>query len=426
MYSPPRDNGATSINSGAANIGALGFNSFTDYISTNNGGITPFTTLSNPFPNGFNSPSNGGDGLFTSLGAQTTNIQARADRTSYVVQWHFNAQYDLRNQMLFDVGYAGNAGVKLPVQAQLNQLPDQFLSLGSRLSDVVPNPFFGIIPATSALGAPTTTVGQLLRPYPQFGNLVQTWGSLAHSSYHALQLKYRKRYPGGLQILAAYTWSKMLDDNSGPNPGGNQNPGFTDNNRRDLDKSYSAFDIPHRFVASFEYELPFGYGRSFLNRKGLTSAIASGWRVSGISTYQSGPPISVTTPNLTGSFNGSQRPDRTGFSSRTPGSPSERIDNYLDSAAFTLAPPYTFGNAGRFLPENRGPGRQDWDLVVDKSFPIRERFKLGFRASAFNVLNHPNFLGPYAASTVFGQPTFGSITETENPRSMQLALTLKF
>jgi hypothetical protein len=379
--------------------------------------------LSNPFPKGFNSTTNGGDGLLTSIGAQNTNIQVRGDRTPYVAQWHFNAQYELREQMLVDIGYAGSAGVKLPAQVPLNQLPDQALSLGSALNTVIPNPFFGIAPATSSLGGDTVAAGQLLRPYPQFNNLTQTLGSIAHSSYHAMQLKGRKRYRGGVQVLAAYTWSKMLDDNSGAFNGGNQSPGFTDSNRRDLDKSYSAFDIPHRFTAAFEFELPFGWRRPLLNSKGVVNAIAGGWRMSGIANYQSGPPIAVTLSGSFPAFLGVQRPDRTGISSRTPGKPSERIYNYLDRAAFAIPLAFSFGNVGRFLPENRAPGRQDWDVALDKSFSLAERFRVDVRAAAFNLLNHPNFVGP---ATVFGQSNFGTIIGAEAPRSIQLAFKVSF
>jgi hypothetical protein len=329
--------------------------------------------------------------------------------------------------VLFDIGYAGSAGVKLIAQAQLNQLPDQFLSLGDALTQRVTNPFLGIIAPTSSLGNAQTTVGQLLRPYPQFDGLFQTWTSLGHSSYHALQAKMRKRYRGGLEFLAAYTWSKMLDNNSGAFSGGNQAPAFTDNNRRDLDKSYSSFDIPHHLVASFVYDLPFGAGRRLLNYKGAVNALTGGWHVSGIATYASGAPISIgSTSNTTGSYGGNPRPNRTGVSSRTPGRPVDRIDNYLNPAAFTFSVPFTFGNAGRFLPENRGPGRRNWDMAIAKSFPISERLHLDFRAAAFNLLNHANFLGPYGPATIFGQSAFGTISAAEPARAMQLALKLNF
>jgi hypothetical protein len=227
-------------------------------------------------------------------------------------------------------------------------------------------------------------------------------------------------------MLASYTWSKALDDNSGILGEGNQNPAFTNNNRRDLDKSYSAYDIPHRFVLSADYELPVGHGRLLLNRKGVINAIAGGWQLSGIVTAQSGSPISVLSiPNTTGSLGGQQRPNRTGVSSRTSGSVEDRLDNYLDRNAFSTPPRYTFGTTGRFLPENRGPGLQTWNVSFAKSFQKSERFRLDIRADAFNLLNHPNFrLAP--ASTVFGRPSFGTITQAESQRWIQLVVKLHY
>jgi len=329
--------------------------------------------------------------------------------------------------MLLDVGYAGSAGVKLLAVMQLNQLADQYLSLGNKLSAVVPNQFPGIIPPTSPLGGSTVTLSQLLRPYPQFGDVTYDWGSFTHSTYHALEVKFRKRYRNGLQMLAAYTWSKTLDNASGVGTGNNQNPAFINNNRLDLAKSVSAFDIPNRFVVSFEYELPFGLGRQLLNRKGAANLIVGGWRVSGIGTLQSGPPISVTTVNASGSFNGGpnvQRPNRTGVSSRTPGDVEDRLNNYIDRAAFVNPAPFTFGNASRFLPENRAPGLQTWDVSFAKSFRVREQTHVDLRAETFNLFNHPNFQRPNANFN--NQSQFGTITDTESARVVQLALKVHF
>jgi hypothetical protein len=150
----------------------------------------------------------------------------------YSAQWNFDLQYELPSEMLLDVAYAGNSGVKLLAQAQLNQLPDQYLALGDDLNRSVANPFFGVVPATSGIGQRTTTVGQLLRPYPHLTGLQQTYGSLSHSSYHSLQAKFRKRYRNGLQMQASYTWAKMLDDFSSVGGYGVSYPGFTNNNQR--------------------------------------------------------------------------------------------------------------------------------------------------------------------------------------------------
>ena len=409
----------------ANNMGALSFNAFTDLVSTIDGGRTPYTTLSNPFPAGFNQPANGGDGLLTLIG-QSVGAIVRSDRTPYVAQWHFNVQSEIRKDSLLDMGYAGSTGAKLLASTQLDQLPDPYLSQGDALSRVVANPFFGIAPLTSALGQPTVTAGQLLRPYPQFNGVTYLWGSFAHSSYHALQAKFRQRYRGGIQMLTAYTWSKALDDNSGILSGGNQNPGFTNSNRRDLDKSYSAFDISHRFVTNFEYDLPIGAGRRLLNRKGIWNGMAGNWRISGIVSLQSGPPISVTSAvNTTRSLGGGQRPDRSGTAAATSGGMERRLDNYIARAAFANPPRYTFGNSGRFLPDLRAPGLSTWNVSLVKTFRLTERFHLDSRVETFNLFNHPNFRMA-AGSTVFGQPQFGTITQVEKPRWIQLAVKVNF
>src|SRR5262249_25401922 len=174
-------------------------------------------------------------------------------------------------------------------------------ALGAQLNQVVNNPFFGIFPATSPLGAGTTTYGQLLRPYPHLIGLTQTWGSLAHSSYHSLQLKFRRRFSGGLQFLGAYTWSKLLDDCS-PVAGflGQQTPGFTNNNQRRLDKSLSALDQPHTLAVNFQYDLPFGRGHRLLNNNRALDWIIGGWNLSGVMRLPSGLPLPLPlTANTT-------------------------------------------------------------------------------------------------------------------------------
>jgi hypothetical protein len=415
FYSP-----TTGIGPSANSTGALSYNAITNVTSTIDGGRTPFTTISNPFPQGFNPASNGGDGLLTMLG-QAINGQARYDRTPYTLQWNFNLQYELKNDLLLDVAYAGNAGVKLLAQAQLDQLPDQFLALGDGLSRSVANPFFGIIPTTSSLGQATTTVGQLLRPYPQFTDVQHTWGSFAHSSYHALQVKFRKRYRNGLQMLVAYSWSKMLDDYSSVGGYGLTYPTYTNFNRLDLDKSLSWLDVAHHLAVNYQYDLPFKPSSRMLR------AVVGGWSLNGVTTIQSGQPIQVTSAaNTLGSFDGTQRPNSTGISSQTPGTVKQRVDNYFNLAAFATPPRYTFGTVPRMLPDNRGPGLQNWDFSLLKNIPIRESKRLEFRAEFFNLMNNVNFLPPEGDNATYGRPQFGTLTATEAARVIQFGLKLHY
>jgi hypothetical protein len=320
--------------------------------------------------------------------------------------------------------------MKLQAQSNLNQLPDEYLALGDALNAVVPNPFRGIAPATTPLGGATVTAGQLLRPYPHFQDITHVWGSQGHSTYHGLQAKFRQRFAGGLQLLGGYTWSKTIDDfSSVAGFVGLQNPGYTNNNRKDLDKSISALDIAHRLVTNFQYELPFGAGKRFLPGGGWSNALIGGWRVNGVWTLQSGLPISVSSAqNLTFSYGGDSRPDSTGLKSKTPGSAKERYRQWLNPAAFTDPARFTFGNVGRFLPDNRGPGLHSWDISVLKDISFNESRRLQFRGEFFNAFNQVNFSNPSA--TVFGltpagalaRPDFGRITGTRPARVIQLGL----
>ncbi|HEY3836627.1 MAG TPA: TonB-dependent receptor [Bryobacteraceae bacterium] len=424
FYSPTTGTGPS-----AASVGALTYDATTSVTTTADGGRTPYTNLSNPFPDGYVQPTQGSQGLLSLLG-QSINAQFRNDRTPYAMQWNYDLQYQFGGDSLLDVAYVGNSGVKLLAQTQLNQTPDADLALGAALTQSVNNPFFGIVPATSNIGQKTTTLGQLLRPYPQFTGVQETWGAFAHSSYNSLQVKYRKRYANGLQFLAAYTWSKMIDEYSSANCGclGFLTvPAYTDNNKRSLDRALSVLDVPHRLVFNYQYDLPFGKGKRFLNKSSFASAFVGGWSINGVTTIQSGFPISITSQtDTTGSNGGVQRPNSTGISTQSPGSVESRIDNYFNQAAFAKPPLFTFGTIGRMLPDNRGPYMINWDLSFLKNVPIHESIRLELRGELFNAFNNVNFQSPNGNSTVYGLPQFGTITATYDPRIAQVAMKLYF
>lgn len=414
----------TGIGPNATNAGALGFNSLTPFTSSIDGGRTPYATLSNPFPDGFIAPENGQNGLLSFLG-QGINGNFRYDRVPYSAQWNFNIQYELPENMLFDIAYAGNAGVKLQANTNFNQIPDAALALGNDLNAVVQNPFFGYLPAATNLGRATTTRGQLLRPYPWLTGLTQQWGTMAHSSYHAMQVKFRKRYSTGLQFLAAYTFSKTMDDvSSVAGFLGDPNPGYTNNNRRDLDRSVSASHVPHNLTFNYQWDLPFGKGKALFNQAGVLNQVVGGWSLNGITTLQSGQPLNISSRvNTTASQGGGQRPDSTGLKSATPGSAKDRIYGWFNPAAFVDAPQFTFGNVGRFLPDNPSAPLYNWDLSILKNFPVTESIRMQFRAELFNAFNLTTFRDP---ATTFGQPNFGVVTAAGPARIIQFGLKLYY
>ena len=244
-------------------------------------------------------------------------------------------------------------------------------------------------------------------------------------------MKLRKRYSNGLQLLGAYTWSKMIDDvSSVAGFVGAQNPGYTNQYDKRLDKGLSSLDIAHRLVVNYQYELPLGKGKALLNRGGALNQIFGGWSVNGVTTLQSGLPLSISSQVSNLVLGGSQRPNRVlGESPLTEGNVRERLGGrfasqpYLNSAAFSAPEPFQFGNMGNTIPDGREPKYLNWDLSILKNFPLSERFRLQFRAEFFNLFNNTVFLRP---NTSFQNNNFGNITAAEAARIAQLGLKLYF
>src|SRR5262249_28307440 len=187
---------------------------------------------------------------------------------------------------VFELGYAGNRGLKLQQDLELNQLPDSALALGDGLRTQVTNPFFGQI-ASGALATATIARAQLLRPYPQFQSVVSVNATWASSSYHAAVASLQRRFSNGLTLNGSYTFSKLIDLATGTFAGETLiTCGFQNYNNLRADRALSALDAPHRLVINGLYALPFGAGRKF-NPKGAVGTLLNGWEVSAIYTYQS-------------------------------------------------------------------------------------------------------------------------------------------
>ena len=171
---------------------------------------------------------------------------------------------DCRATFWLEAAYVGSRGIKIPVTFQLDQMPDQYLALGPRLLDQVPNPFFGLV-STGTLSQPTVTRGQLLRPFPQFTAVSFNQNDAGASTYHAFQARVEKRFARGLTLLASYTNSKLISDTDSLKAfvGNDFSPGNQDNNNLRLERAVAPQDVPQRLVVSYLYELPFGKGKPF-------------------------------------------------------------------------------------------------------------------------------------------------------------------
>lgn len=402
---------------------SLGFSRTTSSLTTQADGVTPTYALQNPFPQGILAADGSKLGLLTFVG-QGISGPVRQQRLPYQTQWSFDVQRQLPWKWVLDIGYAGTAAVALPSGVQYNQIPDSALALGTQLNQTVANPFFGIITdPTSTLSRSTVQSGQLLRPYPQFTGTSGNQVAAGHSSYHGLQMRLDRRYSNGLAVLFAYTKSKTMD-NTGDFGGFLGAGGFTNNNCFKCDRSLSLQDVPSVLRLSFRYDLPAGVGRRYMNH-GWQARVIGGWAVASFFTLDNGLPITVTGPNDSNSFGGSQRPDATGEKASINNIQFVDGAQYFNAAAFRRAPQFTFGTAGRTVPDVRNPGNFGWDGLIEKRIAINERVGLDFRTELFNAANKVVFGGPQTNIT---SADFGKIrlSQVNLPRQIQFGLRLSF
>ncbi len=191
------------------------------------------------------------------------------------------------------------------------------------------------------------------------------------------------------------------------------------------ERAVSANDISRNLTVSAIYALPFGRGQRFgFNWNRPTETVLGGWQINGITTQQTGYPISPTTQNTSNSGSTALRPNLTGISPIVKGSPVSRLKEYLNPAAFSQPAPFTFGDAPRTLPNVRAPGTHDIDFSIFKNFQVVERVNVQFRAEAFNLLNQVVFASP---NTVLSSGQFGVIhSQSNTPRQIQFALKILF
>ncbi len=276
---------------------------------------------------------------------------------------------------------------------------------------------------TNASVQTSRTVNQALRPFPQYLTIgtAQSGGDKSgHSAYHAMVLRLNHRPSNGLTLQWSYTLSKILSDsdNYRANMGAAQ-----DNGNRRIEKSIGAYDQTHSVKLNTLYELPFGKGRRWLAQS-FASHILGGWRLSAIQMYVSGIPIGVTRNSPLPIFNGNNRPYITSYDWRTPldGDFDPARHRFLNSAAMPAQPNSLLGNATRFNPKVRAFPSLNENVSLGKTFDLTERFRLDFRAEAFNLLNRVVFSSP---TTNLNSNSFGVITGQQNaPRQMQLGLKL--
>jgi len=345
-------------------------------------------------------PPPGSLDLARATGLTFISYQRRGD-IGYGQQWNFNIQRELGRDWMVEVGYSGSKGTHL-----LRRYEDNFSPPGPGNLNAKRRYQKAEIPGT---GIVTSPLG------PMYGHYND-----GNSNYHALLAKLEKRFSNGFTLLTSYAYSKALGDTCGNAASGDTSGcGYQDTRYLHLERAVANEDVPHRFVGSGVYELPFGQGRQWgSGLPAAAEAVFGGWSLGSIVVYANGRPYSPTVsgnPANTGTFGIVNRPNLAG----DPWSGTRTLDQDFNIAAFAPNRQFQVGNAGRNILRQRS--FFNWDFSALKNFRLHERLRLQFRFEAFHFSNTPRF---GQAGHAVGTATFGRISGAETPRNLQFGLKL--
>jgi hypothetical protein len=336
------------------------------------------------------------------------------------LRYQVGMQRELPGGWVFEAAYVGNYGYNIEINRNINALPSQYLNTDNSrsaamianntfLTTAVTNPFAGLLPGTS-FNNPTIARQQLMRPYPQFGDITTT-NNDGKSWYNAGQFGVQKRFSKGYTLGLSYTRSKWMQateylNAADPNP----------------TKMISDLDVTNRLSVSGIYALPFGKGQRFgSNANGITDAFIGGWQIQGVYTYQTGFPIAFSTDTF---YNGGA----IAIDQKTTA-------KWFDTSVFTSILNDTSTNATpvnhlRTFPTRTTEVRRDSINSVDMSILKDVRFnkdmRLQLRLEFINLLNEPYFPAPQVNPQ---QAPFGQVTASNQanyPRRAQVGVKLLF
>jgi hypothetical protein len=416
-------------------------------------GTHPYNSISLPFPDGISAPpgrslgTRGTQQFLTQVVQAITEVDRAHHPSSYVQQWNLSIEKQIPSGFLLSAAYAGSKGTHLQQYSQqvdqisnalLTQAAAQFAAGGRSavtLLKSVPNPFF-VGGQALALAAPTTTVGQLSRPYPQYTSVeLAGQGSFA-STYHSLQITARRRFAGAGSLLVAYTNSKLISNTDTLTSWLETGVGsLQDNNNLRAERSLSSQDVPQRLVISYVLDLPFGQGKKYLsNVNGTLNNIVGGWGIDGVTTFQRGFPLIFRNGQANDAtlFGAGSRPNLLpGCHKSSAASGRARLNGWFNTGCFAAPADFTFGNEPRVDSTLRSDGVDNFDVAAFKNLLLdREgRASVEFRVEFFNLFNRTQFAPPNTTCCSTNNANFGVVTSTApgtNPRLIQFALKFLF
>lgn len=378
-------------------------------VATNDSNLTPYATLGNPFPDGLKQPRGAADGVNTNLG-QSISFSNTNFQNQYSLRGSFDVQHQLTKDTVVQLGYIGSHSVRLLVNQPLAYLPTQYLSKSpvrdqpviDALSKTYTNPMAGLLPG-STLNGSTLSLGNLLRTYPEYTGVTLNNSNAGGSYFHQFAARLQRRLSNGLSFMMNFQHSRLMEQIS-----------YLNNGDPTLEKRVSSSDRPNRLTFAGTWEIPVGKGRHFLsNTNRLVNGVVGGWMFSPTLSLQSGTPIAWG--NLIyfgGNLNWDPRNvshvfDPSVFETNSGKQPSQNFRTF----------PTQFNNL-------RSDSTSNVNLTLTKSFRIRERFKITYRAESFNLFNRAQFSAPALDPA---KTTAGVVTaQSNNPRIIQMALKISF
>lgn len=316
-------------------------------------------------------------------------------RLPYIGTWSAGIQYQFAGTWLLETVYQGSTGVGLLNNWNINVVPLDISSDPVRLQQIFQN-------------------YQNFKPYPQFGG-INHFSNYGHNSHHSGTMRVEKRYASGITLNAFYQLGKTLSD--ADDDGGASGISYYN---RSLEKGRANYDIRHRFVSVFTWDLPFGKGRRWMNGGGWMNWVLGGWDGAWTQTYQSGPPVTVTFAGSPYNYlPGAARPhqilpngqaqvkDWNIGPHRFPFSAQNR---YFNFAGFAYPAAFTPGSLGRNTFE--APGLRWTQVSLSKEFRIKERFVFELRWDVNNLTKEPQFANPNSAFNLINRANFGTFNGT--------------
>jgi hypothetical protein len=421
----------TGIN-GSQTLNQEGFSQSTSYVATSNSFLSPATTLSNPFPNGFLEPSSS-NGPGTALGTGITIFNPHV-LNAYSVRWNAGIQRQIPGGMVLEVAYIGSHAVHLPITTQLDYIPRQYLStslyrdtaenavvslLGSSAKGAngvaIVNPFQGLLPNSSYNGS-TVNLQQLLIPFPQYpvpgapqstsNGVVEQYNSAGESYYNSLNVRIQKRWTNGLLIIENFAYSSLVE-----------RVNYLNDSDQAPEKRVGGDSRPLRETLAVSYELPLGRGKRFNIDNKVLNVIAGGWAMNGAMILQSGPPLSWgNIVYLGGPLNWNPHP-------QNPLSPGATLDTTQFITTSSLQPSDGLRWFDTYFNNLRRDPTKNCDLSLLKKFQLREKMYLQLRFESFNITNRVGFSAPVSLSPT--SASFGEITtQASTPRRVQVGMRL--